>query len=183
MNKKKSKNKGNRYIPRKNYIYAALIFIGIILLCWYFVSWHNVKNQDRYSESYLISTNTLALEITNIEEIPEVLKETPSEYFVLINYTGDEKIENLEKDLKEIIDSYGLNDETYYVNVTEAKKDNKLYNDLSTIFDTNKIKNVPCILYYVNGEIKEIIQDKNGLYKAKDFESLLKKQNYDKISE
>lgn len=181
-NKKKA-NSNSRYIPVKNYVYAGLMLVAVILLCWYCLSWHNVKKQDRYSESYLISTGTLALEITNIEEIPEVLNETPSEYFVLISYTGDSKIEALEKDLKKIIDNYGIKDETYYVNVTKAKEDNKLYNDLSTVFNTNKIKNVPCILYFVNNELEDVIIDKNDIFDAEEFEDLLNKQNYDKISE
>lgn len=181
--KKKKEIKGSRYIPRKNYVYALLIFVGIILLCWYILSWHDVKKQDRYSQSYLISTNTLALEITNIKEIPEVLKETPNEYFVLISYTGDKEIENLEKDLKKIIDNYGIKDATYYVNVTSHKEDTNLYNDLANSFKTNRIKNIPCILYYINGNIEDVIISRKDLFEAKDFEELLKKQNYDKISE
>ena len=40
--------------------------------------------------SYLITSNTLSYEIKNLNEIDQILKESPNDYFVFITYNNDE---------------------------------------------------------------------------------------------
>lgn len=115
MAKKKSKKNNINF---KKLFYFIIGFLLIIFLIWYIISWKNVKKEEKLMNSYLITSNTLSVEIKDLSETIQVLKESPSEYFVYISYTNDEKVYSFEKKLKKLIDNYNLKDEFYFVNVT-----------------------------------------------------------------
>ena len=127
--------------------------------------------------SYLVSSGTISLTIHNLDEVNQVLfsNETPDKYFVLINYTKNEDNYNLEKDLKNIIDNYKLNDSFYYLDVTDLKNSNNNYIDeINKTFKTKDIKSIPTILYYENGSLKEVVKRiDNNTINAGDFQKLL----------
>lgn len=158
MAKKKSKKD---IYSLKKVIYIALSVIIIILLIWYAYSWYKVKNAEKYYISYLLNSNTVSLEIKDLNEVVQVLKESPSEYFVLISYTGDEIAYNLEKKLKSLIDKFNLKDELYYFNVNSIKNDDDLYEKINNTFNTKLINNIPAILYFKNNELVKVIDNEN----------------------
>lgn len=174
MAKKKKKN--TRYVPTKNYVIAILVVGLTIFLAFYFLEWYKVKQIEKYGTSYLMKTNTVSMEIKKSEEIPLIFAEAPSEYFVFINYLNEEKTYKLEKDLKDIVDDYNLNNIFYYLNVTTLKdKDSNYADKLNKAFDSdNKIKNAPTILYYQNNELVEVITSgKNEIISASDLKRIL----------
>ena len=121
-----------------------------------------------------MTNNTISLEITDINAIDSVLSETPNYYFVYISYTQDKNIYNLEKNLKPIIDDYDLQNNFYFINVTNIKEKNKKYKEdiaKELKIESNIIKNVPVILYFKNGVLINTVNN------SKDFENLLKEQN------
>lgn len=177
------KTKSSKYIPAKNYIYGLLIFVAIILLVWYFISWYQVKQTEKLMTSYLVTSNTVNYEIKDITEIVQVLRESPSEYFVYISYTNNEDIYKLEKKLKKVIDNYGLKDEFYYINITDYMQNDSVYTDLNNTFNTTRIKNAPCILYFKNNELEDVIIDKNSVFDINEFTELLNEYEYEKISQ
>ena len=179
----KKKNKSNKYFPYKNYIYGLLIFIAIILLAWYVISWYNVKQTEKLMNSYLITSNTVTSEIKDLNEIIQVLKESPSEYFVYISYNNDEDVYRLEKNLKKIIDNYGLKDAFYYINITDYKENKDVYTKLNDSFNTTRINNAPCILFFKDNELKEVIINKTGVFNINEVTKLLNNYEYEKISQ
>ena len=176
---KKKKNK-KVIITKRNLLYILGTLIIIILLIWYFISWKNVKKEEKLMNSYLISSNTLSVEIKDLSETVQVLKESPSEYFVYISYTGDEKVYNFEKKFKNLIDNYNLKDEIYYLNFNNIKNNDEFYNELNETFNTKLINKVPCILYFKNNELKEIIASDNYNTLYNKLETTLKSNGYDK---
>lgn len=174
----KKKSKKNIY-SLKRIIYLVLIIIIIILLIWYAYSWYQVKNTEKYYNSYLLNTNTISLEIKDLDEVVQVLKESPSEYFVLISYTGNEETYNLEKKLKGLIDNYNLKDELYYINITSIKNDDDLYVKVNNTFNTKLINNVPAILYFKNNELVNVINYENTLKVYNEFKNTLIENGYD----
>ena len=102
-----AKNK-NKSLSMKNYLVACLLILGIVLVVLYFYKWHQVKEEEKYLNSYLVNTGTVNLEMSDIKEINTVLSETPSYYFVYISYTKEEDVYNLEKELKPLITEYDL---------------------------------------------------------------------------
>ena len=172
--------KNNKYFSLKRYLYLGIAAIAIILLIWYIISWHNVKQTEKYLNSYLIKTNTIQYEIDDISEIIQVLKESPSEYFIYISHTEDENIYKLEKKLKKIIDEYNINEAFYYININNYLDGNDIYSRLNEIFNTSKITNNPCILYYKNNEFNSIIINEKGIFDYNDFIKLLTENDYEK---
>ena len=119
----------------------------------------------------------------DIDEIVQVLKESPSEYFIYISYTNDEDVYKLEKKLKKVIDSYGLKDEFYYINITDYQDDETIFTQLNDTFNTTRIKNTPCILYFKNNELAEVILDNTEIFEIDEFTNILKEYEYEKISQ
>lgn len=177
MAKKKSKKNNINF---KKIFYFILGFLLIIFLIWYIISWKNVKQEEKLMNSYLITSNTLSVEIKDLSETVQVLKESPSEYFVYISYTNDEKIFNFEKKLKKLIDNYNLKDEFYFVNVTNIKDDENFYSEINDTFNTKLISNIPSILHFKNNELKKVIYNKDLNKTYTDFENLLKENEFDK---
>lgn len=177
MAKKKSKKNNINF---KKIFYFILGFLLIIFLIWYIISWKNVKQEEKLMNSYLITSNTLSVEIKDLSETVQVLKESPSEYFVYISYTNDEKIFNFEKKLKKLIDNYNLKDEFHFVNVTNIKDDENFYSEINDTFNTKLINNIPCILHFKNNELKKVIYNKDLNKTYTNFENLLKENEFDK---
>ncbi|MBQ6687231.1 MAG: hypothetical protein IJN03_01760 [Bacilli bacterium] len=171
-----AKKKSLKYIPTKNYIIAALLIAVSIFLVFYLFEWYKVKQIDKYGRSYLMESNTLNLEIKSFEEIPIVLMEAPSDYFVFINYLNEKANYKLEKNLKKIIDDYNLKDIFYYMNVTDIReKDDDYINNLNKHFNSDdKIKNVPVILYYRSGKLTEVINsNEDNIISASELKKIL----------
>ncbi len=177
MAKKKSKKNNINF---KKLFYFIIGFLLIIFLIWYIISWKNVKKEEKLMNSYLITSNTLSVEIKDLSETIQVLKESPSEYFVYISYTNDEKVYSFEKKLKKLIDNYNLNDEFYFVNVTNIKYYENLYKEINNTFNTKLINNIPCILHFKNNELKKVIYNKDLNKTYANFENLLKENEFDK---
>ena len=97
-------SKKNKFTPFTNWIYLCIIILVIGLLCWYFATWKKVKDLEKYLNSYLVTTNTVTLEINDSDELNQIMQELPSNYFIYISYTGDADVFNLEKKLKNVID-------------------------------------------------------------------------------
>ena len=179
----KRKNRNSKYFNVKHYLYTLLIIIGVILAIWYVYSWYKVKNEEKLLTSYLISTNTLTYEIDDLSEIVEALRESPSDYFIYVSYTKDYNVYKLEKKLKKIIDDYDLADAFYYINVTKELENKKgVITTLNSTFNTDKVINIPCILYFKNNELNTVIINKDGLFDYNDLINLLKNNEYEKAS-
>ncbi|MBE6140204.1 MAG: hypothetical protein E7172_01530 [Firmicutes bacterium] len=166
----------NNKISKKTYITIAAIVIGIILITIYILAWNNVRTKEKYSTSYLISTDTVSLEIKNLDEVNQILSEAPSEYFVFLNYVNDKDTYNLEKNLKSIIDNYTLSDRFYYLNVTDIMKEDNYLERINNTFKTNNITQVPVILFYKDGQLTEngiVSREDNNIINAGDFQKLL----------
>lgn len=155
------------------------IVLGAILLILYGLKWHEVKEDEKYLQSYLISSNTINLEMNSISSINSVLSETPNNYFIYISYTGDKDIYDFEKKLKPLIDDYSLQNSFYYLNITDIKENNKNYkNDIAKELniDSKNLNNIPVILYF-----KDEVLQQDGVTTIKDFENLLNETNIKNI--
>ena len=114
--------------------------------------------------------------MNDINEISSVLSETPNYYFLYISYTGDEDVYNLEEELKPLIDEYQLQNNFYFLNVTDFKDTNTDYKeDIAEALeiDADIITDVPIILYFKDGELAST----DGIHTASEFEDLLETQD------
>jgi len=162
--------------PTRNYIIAFFIMFVVLFGTWFGFRLYNISKETEISKSYLINKKILKNEIKNIDESIDVLSEAPTSYFILISYTGDEKVYNLEKELAKIIEDYKLEDKMYYLNVTDIKDDKNVIDKINSALQLNdkKVAQIPTIIYYKEGIATDIIkrQDDNMMNKG-DFQKLL----------
>ena len=171
------KNVNEKKIPFKNYIYAVLILVFSILIVLYIFSWYNVKKEEKLMNSYLITSKTIESKIKDLNTLEQVISEAPLSYFVLVSFTGNEEVYNLEKSIKRYIDKYKLNDSFYYVDASNNKNNSEYLNKLNKIFNTNKINNIPVLIYIDEGNVKEIIND----LKIESFKDLLVQYKFETV--
>ena len=171
MAKTPIKNKANH---QRN-IFILISILLIIFLILYFFKWHQVNEESKYINSYLLTSKTISQEMNDLNEIDNVLLETPDYYFVYISYTEDKKVYNNEKKLKPLIEEYDLQDKFYFINVTDIKKNNANYlEDIASKLNISKTKipKVPIILFFKDNTLVG-----DGVYNAKDFEKLLEEND------
>ena len=172
----------NKFFPYKHYLYFIIGIVVALLIGWYIYSWITIKKEEKLSSSYLLKTNTITYSIDTLKEISSISQEAPTEYFIYISYTGSDAVYKLEKKLKKIIDDYNLKDEFYLLDITSIKNNEDTLDKLNDKFNTTKIINTPCILYYKDSALKEILIDKNGIFDYNNFINLLKDNAYEKAS-
>lgn len=167
-------------ISRQNVLIIIIVIAAIILVAIYIYFWQSARNEEKYRTSYLLSSGTVSLEIKNLEEVSQVLSESPTEYFVLITYTGNEDTYNLEESIKSIIDDYKLSDSFYYLNIENIIQEDNYITRLNSAFNTDKITTVPTILYFRNGAIVDTVtRDDDNIINAGDFQKLLDIYEYE----
>lgn len=187
--KEKSTSKGQKNtevtevkqkFSKKNiYIIIAVILV-LIIVGVYIYRIQAIREEERLSTSYLLSSGTISLEIKNLDEVNQILSESPTEYFVLITYTGDEDAYNLEEGIKPIIDSYKLSDSFYYLNIESIMDSDNYLTRLNNAFNTDRITTVPIILYYRDGELVDTVtRVDDNVINAGDFQKLLDIYEYE----
>lgn len=165
---------------RKRIVIILVIILAFILLGLYIYRWQQVKDEERLSTSYLLSSGTVSLEIKNLDEVSQILSESPTEYFVLITYTGNEDAYDLETGIKPIIDDYKLSDSFYYLNIESIMDSDNYLTRLNNAFNTDEISTVPIILYFKDGElIDTVTRDDDNVINAGDFQKLLDIYEYE----
>ena len=173
-----------RYIPIKNYFIAGFTILLIVGLSIYAYRWYKISELEQTRECYLTKTNTINMQITDINNMKTILMEAPSDYFIYVSYTRSTEVLNLEKDLKKIIDKYGINSDVYYIDASNKKNADKYLDLINSNFNIN-ITSIPAIIYVKDGNVTKsnILESKKGIIKASDFEKLLKNNDIEKISQ
>ena len=167
-------------VSRKRIVIILVIILAFILLGLYIYRWQQVKDEERLSTSYLLASGTVSLEIKNLDEVSQILSESPTEYFVLITYTGNEDAYDLETGIKPIIDDYKLSDSFYYLNIESIMDSDNYLTRLNNAFNTDEISTVPIILYFKDGElIDTVTRDDDNVINAGDFQKLLDIYEYE----
>lgn len=164
--------KDKKVVPPRNYLILIIAVIFTVGAVFYFLEWQQNKEDLLTSESYLISNNTVSLTLNTLEELETTLLESPSDLFVFTGYTGDIEEYYLEEDLKEIIDNYNLNDNFYYLNVTDLMDDENFTNELSSVLGI-EIDSLPIIIYVSDDNAINKVSSSGDYLKASDFEKLL----------
>ena len=144
---KEVKNATQTITPKTIYIIIGVV-LAVILIVVYIYRVNQVRRDEQITNSYLLTTDTVSLEIKNLDEVSQILAEAPqSGYFVLITYTGDAETYALEESIKGIIDDYKLNDVFYYLNVLDIMEQDNYITRINNAFNTDEIDKIPTILY------------------------------------
>ena len=80
--KQKEKGKDMRaYLTSRNILIAAGIIFILLLLGVYVHRFNALQDKDKFNTSYLVETGTVNLEIKNLNEVKQILTESPNEYY------------------------------------------------------------------------------------------------------
>ena len=167
-------------ISQKNIYIIVGVIVALVIFGFYVFQIQEKRNEEKLSNSYLISSGAINLEIKNLDEVNQILAEAPSEYFILITYTGDEDTYELEEGIKTIIDDYKLSDAFYYLNVESIMDGDNYLTRLNNAFNTSEITTVPIILYYRDGVLVDTVtRVDDNIINAGDFQKLLDIYEYE----
>ncbi len=159
----------NKEIKTKNVVILIIIFLVGIGLTLYFCRWYQVIDQNKKSVPIIRGT----LSEISYQELDDYLLENPTSVIYLCT-SDSQQCRNYEKDVKSYFVKSGLNSSIIYVNLTNIdqtkfiKKFNQKYH-----YKVKLNTNYPAIIYFSEGEIKDMIQGKKGntltLNKTKEF--------------
>lgn len=173
----KLSNKKIDGIPLKNYLLVIFIFGLVIIGSLYICQWYKLYKTDKLATSYLVKTNTISNSINSYEEMNSVFSETANNYFVYVSYTNSSEIYRMEKDLRKIINSYQLQDNFYYIDMTELMKENGYLEKLNNTLGLTqyKITKLPTIVYFDEQMNQDNILKRadNQIFQAADFVHML----------
>lgn len=149
--------KSNKYL--RKFINYILLMITIILLCVISVKLHNIYKQNRLSTSVLTRT----IGSINYDDINNTIGELTSDDYIIISYVKSENTRDIEKKIKNIIVDNNIQNNTYYLDVTDKMLEENFYQNLNSKFKlNNKIVSVPTILCYEDGKLIKIIDNADG---------------------
>lgn len=169
------KKTNTRYIPTRNYLIAALMFIAVILITLYVFKWYQVKVNEKISKSYLVENNLVINQVTSIDELDQVLNESPNRLLLYISYRNDRDIYNIEKKYNKLFKKYNIQDLFYLYDITDYKKNNNAFNALLNKKLDIEVTGYPVAIYYESGQIVSYKKISN----VSDLENLIKKYNID----
>ena len=150
----------------------AGVVMGVILIALVLASIFGLIGPKDYSKSYLVEEK-VAKEL-NCNEIEEVTKKNKS--FILFTNFNSEEEYNLEKELKDIITEYNLENDFYVLAQTDTcgSIDEPTSDLRMALKVAEDVKTMPTIFYYEDGELIDFIKraDENPM-QAADFMQLL----------
>lgn len=172
-----AKRSETRNIPLKNYIIAFLIFVGVVVGCWYAFEWYKVNQEEKLTKSYIVEAGTITNVIQSYEEIEAAFSEVPEDYFIFVTYLESEEEYELEKELNEVIKDYKLQDKFYLLDVTKMKNDTDYLDKINELlgFAEYKITKVPTIVYVEENMSEDnfVVREDNNMMQAADFVHML----------
>ena len=168
----------------KNYIRKlinyVLLMILIFLGCLLAVKLAGIYRDNKLSKSVL--TKTRVVGSIQYEDINNTIGELTSDDFIIISFVKSKENRVVEKELKKIIINNNLQNNTYYLDVTDMMLNKDYIRELNETFKLsgeNKIKKLPVILYYKDGKFIKLISQTNNNSLAEEFSNLIKDESID----
>lgn len=165
-------------IPFLNYIVAVIAIIWIVIIAFLGVKMNEKHQEKLYDEGYFNhNIDKLSIKKSSINLIGEEIEQSSLEnIFVLFNYRGEEEHYRLEKDLEKVMKDYHLENNFYYVDITDYS--GILNCDVTCMINqemnTNYVTNLPAVVYIKNKEVIDVAQrEDQKILEAADFVKLL----------
>ncbi len=149
-----------RTVPIKNYIILGIIFLGVILLLWYFSSWYKVYND--YKKETPVIRGTLS-EISNLE-LDHYIMENPTVTIYMCT-SSNMRCRDFEKDFKIMLESNEvLKENIIYLNLSDINQD-EFVKDFNAKYPykNSLTKNYPAIVLFEDSKIVGLIQEEKEI--------------------
>ena len=165
-----------REVPIKNYIYLGIIILVSILLIFYFYLWYLTYEESKLNNQIM----DRYLQVINYNELEDYIEENKNAY-VYVSVLENVDIRNFEKEFKSTIIENSLKKEILYLDLTETYNSKDELNKVKKEYSINdkNISNVPCILVFENGKLKEIYDIKENNYDIEKIELFLETRGFE----
>ena len=160
----------------RKYLNLCLLLVAIFLVCLMASKLYSVYEANKLKDSVL----SRVVGTIQYDDVENATREMVSDDFIFISYVKSPEVRSLEKKLKKIIIEKELQNNFYYLNATDLMLEDDYVSDLNKKFnlkDTNKIKNLPALLYYKNGKFVKTITSDDKIFTSDEFSKLL--DNYE----
>ena len=159
-----------KVVPRRNYFLLFLIIVLVIVGTLAIINISNAIKNKKINAGYI---NKYVSEL-KYKELNSFLVEPANNTFLYLTYTGDKEVYKLETKLKKLINTYELQSNFIYVDVTSEMAASDFIKTLNDKVGANgEINKLPVILYYKDGTLTEILEGQNGVFTVGDFQKLL----------
>ena len=144
-----------RIIPKKNYLYLAIIIIVSLLIVLYALKWYNTYNESKLYTGILNEY----LQVINYNELDDYIIEN-KDAVIYVSILGNEEIRNFEKKFKNTIIDNNLRNNILYLDITNENQE-KVKNTLQIE------NNLPYLVVYTNGKITDVYSISSKNYNIK----------------
>lgn len=140
-----NKKKNDREILKKNYIILLVLILGTGLLGLYLHSIFVESDANKPLMDDYIS-------VINYNELNDYISENKN-IVIYSSYLGDSEIRSFEKEFRQVINEYELNEQILYLNLTYYSNEVKV--QLSNQYNLNgfTIVDAPCLAIFQNGNL------------------------------
>lgn len=170
---KRNKDEKKTKINVRKYVNCCLLMVAIILTSVIACKIYKAYKVNKLGESVFVRMGGNL----QYKDIENATIELPSDGFILISFTKNEKVKNLEDSLQKSVINNELQNNIYYLDVTELKLEEGYIDSLNKKFKlegNDRIEAVPALLYYRNGTfMKSITSTEERMMSVDDFNKLL----------
>lgn len=157
-------------IPTKNYVILIGIILLVITACFATYNLYNIYQEQK------IKTSPLATKEILYEDLKNATKEIDADTFLVISYTENEVVNEHERQIHKMLKKKDLLDNVMYLNVVDYMNNEGFIEELNGVIklkDKMKIKELPAIVYYKDGQAVKTIDSKEQIINVADFEQLI----------
>lgn len=155
-----------RVIPKRNYLILGLVIVVTLILVYYFYMWSQAYKEKKLNIRILDSY----MEVINYNELDNFLVENP-DVIVYVSVLENSTIREFEKKLKKSFRNHEIENEMFYLDITEDIRDDKIKANMINNYKINSVNmtNVPCLLIFEEGKLKTIYSVRKNGYDIEGF--------------
>lgn len=162
--------KKEKEIPLKNYIILSLVLIITIIIVIYLFMWHSTYEKNKLQVPILDSY----LMVINYNELDNYLVEN-KDAIIYATVLNNIEIRNFEVKFRNLIEKNSLNNNILYLDLTEELSNSSTKEILKAKYNS-EITEVPSIIIFKDGVVKDIYNIKKTNYNIKTLEDYLRKE-------
>lgn len=160
--------KDNKKIPTKNYIIVFVVFAICIAVVFGVRAWY--RNYMEYNLTIPVLSGKISE--LKLDEFDEYVT-AHDDFYLYIGTASNSNCRSIENKLVDELEKRNIKDETIYLNMSEEKNSNELYNKLSKMGTINKNFKYPVFAIIKDGKILGIVAKSKSTVRIGDIEKLL----------
>lgn len=172
MSKKIIIEKNDRKVTTRNYFIVLIVSVILIALTLYIRSFI-ISYRNNIASVSIFKDNVQSI---NLNDLDYMIPET-GEAIMLVSYTGNIKVNSMEKALYKKIENENIKEKVIYLDITDYMDDIEYINILREKFPdiSSEINTAPLLIYIKEGKAVEAMSSELKLIDYKVFNKLLEK--------